>query len=994
MHILCTLFPHRRLPAARRGRLTALITSRQTRLFKTPDLATFHRTIATCLGDEAPWARRDTVVLVASRAARQQLRWTLEEGLADTGAAIVLPRMLTRDEFHGELHRRLHSPPRLLSPIERLVCGRAASETALAEGMEPPFKLRPGLVSEFLAFYDELRRRDRGVEAFERLLVGELDPSTEYDRGARRMLRQTRFLAAMFRAYEDRLSTSGYVDEHRLRALALEHGLHRPLVHVVVTLPDRASGSEGLWPADFDLLARLPGLARVDLVVTTPFLDAGLRDRLAELWPGVDETPVASVRSRGPQLVTPPTETGHRHWVWRDREEELLAVVRQVKARDPDERTAVVFQRPLPYLYLAAQLFASAGVPFETDDTLPLAAEPFAAAVDLALAFVASGYARQPAIDLLRSPHFRFVHDGHPLEARSIDALDRALLEARYLGDADRLVDLAERWCESGSRRESKAAEAALVVRQLADALAPLTKTAPASALLDCLYRFLEDYRSPVVEGADPEARDARARAAVVGVVRDLRDAHAEHDDPLADLPWLTSTLRRLVEGATFDAARGGGGVVLVDARAARYGSFDTVILVGLVDGEWPERIRQSSLYPGSLLGQLGWSRELDRLRAARAAFGDLLGLASSRTLVSTVAFEDDAVVAGSALLEDLDEGDFDLAPELASTTRVTTDAGLAEVPDRVPLGGAPSEWLALRLARGQTIDERRRGSVGPRRPQTYGVSSVERYLSCPFKYFASSVLRLGEEPADELVMTPRTRGRLVHEVFRAFFERWDRSGEGAIDADRLGRARAIAREVAEEHLATLPGRDQAVERAWLLGSPAGTGVVDRLLTLEVDRPGEVRERLLEHRFEGAFELTGDDGPRTVRLRGVADRIDLLEGDLLRVIDYKTGQAPDRAQSVQLSVYGRCAEQQLERRSGTWWRVADAGYVAFGDPRAWVPLDTRRDIGEALAEGQVRFLDAVDAIERGEFPPRPAEPFRCQYCDYPTVCRKDYVGDE
>ena len=47
-----------------------------------------------------------------------------------------------------------------------------------------------------------------------------------------------------------------------------------------------------------------------------------------------------------------------------------------------------------------------------------------------------------------------------------------------------------------------------------------------------------------------------------------------------------------------------------------------------------------------------------------------------------------------------------------------------------------------------------------------------------------------------------------------------------------------------------------------------------------------------------------------------------------------------------------------------------------------------------MTEGIGRLLAAVDGIERGEFPVRPDEPFLCAYCAYPSVCRKDYVGDE
>ncbi len=250
-----------------------MITPRQTRLFSTADLATFQRTIISCVADASAWDRRASVVIVPSHAAAEQFRWTLEQRGLDAGSAQVLPWLLTRDEFYAELHRRTDTPSPLLSAIERLVCGRAAADEALAAGMDPPFRLRPGLVTEFLGLYDELLRRHRSVDTFERLLVEELDPSTEFDRGVRRMLRQTRFLAAMFRAYEQRVLATGRLDEHGLRRLVLDRGLRRPLRQVVVTVADRAAGPDGLWSGDYDLLSRLPELARIDVVTTATLLD-------------------------------------------------------------------------------------------------------------------------------------------------------------------------------------------------------------------------------------------------------------------------------------------------------------------------------------------------------------------------------------------------------------------------------------------------------------------------------------------------------------------------------------------------------------------------------------------------------------------------------------------------------------------------------------------------------------------------------------------------
>ena len=46
-----------------------------------------------------------------------------------------------------------------------------------------------------------------------------------------------------------------------------------------------------------------------------------------------------------------------------------------------------------------------------------------------------------------------------------------------------------------------------------------------------------------------------------------------------------------------------------------------------------------------------------------------------------------------------------------------------------------------------------------------------------------------------------------------------------------------------------------------------------------------------------------------------------------------------------------------------------------------------------MADAQEKFVDAVERIERGEFPPTPEDVFLCGFCSYAAVCRKDYVGD-
>ncbi len=147
--------------------------------------------------------------------------------------------------------------------------------------------------------------------------------------------------------------------------------------------------------------------------------------------------------------------------------------------------------------------------------------------------------------------------------------------------------------------------------------------------------------------------------------------------------------------------------------------------------------------------------------------------------------------------------------------------------------------------------------------------------------------------------------------------------------------------------------------------------------------------------MRGEFTIAAGGESRTVRLRGKADRVDLLEDGRFRLVDYKNGRAPAPAETIQLPIYAVCVQQQLQRARGGDWPVADAGYLAFGERKpVHLVIDDGAGAAEVLADGQQRLLDAIARIERGSFPPRPVSTRLCGYCPYATVCRKDYVDGE
>ena len=324
--------------------------------------------------------------------------------------------------------------------IEREVLMQEAAGRAAEAGAAPPFAVRPALVAEMLGLLDALGRERRTVEDFERLVGGPLESGASIDRGARRLLQQTTFLAAAFRAYDGTLGAADLVDEEGLRARLLADVPARPLRHLVVTVPDRSASPHGLWPADYDLLTRIEGLASIAIVATEAVLGAGHLPRLLDALPEVEVVSLGPGSTSVPELTVP--ERGEaRPFVSRDREDELADFAARLSARPltPGSRAAVIYQRPLPYLALARQVFGAAGVSWQALDARPLGSEPYAAAVDLVLTLVTTACSRTAGIALLRAPQFRLGRAGARPDLESIAAADRALADAFFLGGRDRL---------------------------------------------------------------------------------------------------------------------------------------------------------------------------------------------------------------------------------------------------------------------------------------------------------------------------------------------------------------------------------------------------------------------------------------------------------------------------------------------------------------------------------------------------------------------------
>ena len=966
-----------------------VVTARVTRLLRVSTLQDFQRCIRKVVVELEPKRRLASAVIVPTRSASEQVR----SMLVARDLAECVPAIVSRTDWYEWLRLRLPTPPNVLTLVQREVIVARAARDAIEAGVPPPFELKPGLIGELLSFYDELHRYQRSTDIFERLIVKDLEETAQADRGAKRLLKQSLFLVEAFRAYERRRATLSSVDEHTLRNLLLESELREMVSELVVTIPDQVAHPHGLYPVDFDLLSRMPRLDCITIVATDAILDSGYRERLDDLLPGLAEESFVGSSDR-PTIVVPDSTEDDLYFRWRDREEELRAVGRQLARRRQDDdllpsSAAIVVQRPLPYLYLAPSVFDGFDVPASVGDGLPLATEPYVALVDLIFGLVGSNFCRRALIALLNSPHCAFFDRRNvSLQRHSIQALDKGLRDSHYFGGKDELARRLSTWTDTG-HATLDALPALHCALAVSDELQEMCLENSVAEHLSILRRFLKGHSS-VVSDTTENRREVTARSLVENGLKGLQEAF-QGETEKAHVTHTRAIVCRWIENQTGICKKVNNGVHLLDSQAAIYGVFEDVFVAGLVDSDWPEKSKPNIFYPSGMLVGLGWPRARDRMLSARAAFYDLLSLPRKRVWLSTFSLEEDDVVNESTFLEDLD--DVDMNRQVISRAALTW--GNNET-DQTKTGGSQVAfdvnvkdlWKFLRVERaGYRNHPRFKGRVGSRPEKSYAVSELEQYLACPFKYFSRYTLDLedSDEREDSLFLSPKQRGLLLHDVFEMFFRDW----QSEVTLSNLDRAIDRFSTVAEKAISQLEPSDRAVVRVWLLGSAVSPGLAERVFVAEIENELEVIERLTEYKIRSALECWNGEERRMVKLRGVVDRVDLHADNTFRVIDYKSGQSPQKSTALQLAVYTSCIEKQFQAERGSDWQAAEPIYIAFGDPKTVVPIP-KKSLRKTIETREKQVMKISQAIEDGDYPVRPVSTFNCKFCGYSTICRKDY----
>jgi putative RecB family exonuclease len=244
--------------------------------------------------------------------------------------------------------------------------------------------------------------------------------------------------------------------------------------------------------------------------------------------------------------------------------------------------------------------------------------------------------------------------------------------------------------------------------------------------------------------------------------------------------------------------------------------------------------------------------------------------------------------------------------------------------------------------------------------PRTLSPSKVSSFTDCALAFRFSAIDRLPEPPS-----APATKGTLVHSALERLLD--------LSAVERTPERAQVCLDEAFEALRTHPdwtGLDLDPEAEAALVADA-RGLVTRYFALE--DPRTITPVGLE------VMLEADVGG--VRLRGIIDRLELVDGELV-VTDYKTGRAPgqqyEQRRLTGVAVYALLCERVLGQRP------ARVQLLHLAEPVAIISTP-----GEPLLRGVEKKIAAVwsaveRACERSDFRPNPSR--LCDYCSFQAFC--------
>lgn len=185
-------------------------------------------------------------------------------------------------------------------------------------------------------------------------------------------------------------------------------------------------------------------------------------------------------------------------------------------------------------------------------------------------------------------------------------------------------------------------------------------------------------------------------------------------------------------------------------------------------------------------------------------------------------------------------------------------------------------------------------------RTRALSFTEVESLIFSPYDIYAKRTLNLKQMEDLGQPVSHRERGTVLHEIFAEFVA--DHHDVMRDDAEQ------VLKNLAIKHFALIDS-DPDRRDIWLRRFSVSA---DRFLEFERERNDRVHQRYAEQDLSHTFETTNGE----FKLYGRADRIDVMKDGRVEIMDFKTGNPPDRTQMQHLMAPQLPLEAYVMAQSG------------------------------------------------------------------------------
>ncbi|MEW6326142.1 MAG: PD-(D/E)XK nuclease family protein [Thermodesulfobacteriota bacterium] len=397
----------------------------------------------------------------------------------------------------------------------------------------------------------------------------------------------------------------------------------------------------------------------------------------------------------------------------------------------------------------------------------------------------------------------------------------------------------------------------------LARLIQGLTRKRTGAGWVETLYRLWDITQFPAIGNERENGIFRHLGETLSTLVNNLGEEELEASTFYAWLKYALEETKVNVPG--YEEA----GIQVIGLIESRGLSFDHLYVVGLSAGSLPQPVRHFPLLTREEKALVQGATIESQYLFAEQAFAHLMTAAPAITLTRPLEEKSDPLPASPFWPEDeentavnywLEPGQASLrAGWLRQAHEGWRDYPVPYPPEDTPLVPAPL-------------------------PDELSATAIEKAISCPFKFFADTVLRLSELPEPTIGISAQEKGNRLHRLLALFTNRMRKQGVSLTDA---GQSESILKGCVADVLA-----DVTDNPYWQIERERWSGLLATWLCLERKRKEEGWRWLLE---EANFSsLRNALWPFTVH--GRIDRIDINDGERrICCWDYKTGNTPPPA---------------------------------------------------------------------------------------------------